>query len=327
MPDNTAGAAGADPKTTGQPVAGADPNAGKAAPNAGAGGGNDAGKGADAGAASASGGDAPKGWWNETWRQDYSKGDKAKETALGRYKTAGDAIDALFELRKENGNLRNQVPPGKDATPEQIAEYRKGRGIPEKAEGYWNSVPKELTFSENDKTVVNKYLTEAHARGDDPAVVAANLKLVHDTTLQAIEMMKANDGAARTAFEQEMRNSLGAEYDDNMGRAKVFIETYFPKEMQQALMNARLGDEKGTPLMLSAGFMKSLMNMARTINPANINLPGGNGADIKTINDRIAAHEKRMGTDWKGWHRDKAAQAELRDLYDLRENMKKAAGK
>lgn len=311
-------------------VAGAQEGAGAA--NTGAAGAQGAGNaaGAQDGAQAAAVTPPAGGDWPATWRETYAGEDKAKLAALGRYATPKDALDAMFTGREALSKAMSQLPPGKDATPEQVKAYRTAQGVPEKPDGYFDKLDKGIVFGEADKPVIMNYLTKAHERGDAPAVVAENLKIYHDAAAAAVQMMNKTDADARKSFDNQMRESLGKEYDDNMGRFETLLDTVFPKELKQALMNARLGDEKATPLMLSPGFVRSMITIAREINPSTTALPGVGQDNLGSIESQIKEYETGDGSKVpmigsKKWHKDQAAQENYRALIDMRDKFKKKA--
>ena len=317
---NPGAAAGAD---TG--AAGAQGAAGAAA--AGAAGAAD--NGAAAGAAGAAGAAAANKTpaaadWPTDWREKYAGDDKAKLNTLGRYATPKDALDAMFSARGELQKVLSTLPPGKDATPEQIKAYRTAQGVPEQAEGYFDALPKGIVFGEADKPVVMSYLNKAHERGDSPQSVAENLAIYHQAQTAAVAEMQKNDNLAKEAFENQMRQELGGEYQANMTKLQNLLDSAFPKELSQALMNARLGDDKATPLMLNPGFVKGMINLARELNPTNTNTPGVGMDKIDNINDKIKLYESgdgktvpRIGS--KAWFKDEKAQDDYRMLIDARD--------
>lgn len=250
--------------------------------------------------------------WPTNWRETYAGEDKGKLSTLARYATPKDALDSMFTARGDLQKLMAQVPPGKDATPEQKVAYRTAQGVPDKPEGYFDKIDKAITFGDADKPVIMQYLTKAHERGDTPGQVAENLAIYHQASLAAVQHMQTSDAAAKTAFEGTMRQQLGGEYDENMGRFQALLDSSFPAEMKQALMNARLGDDKATPLMLSPGFVKSMITLAREMNPMNTALPPGGIQKVDAVADQLKAYEKRMGG--QAWHKDTKAQEHYQQL-------------
>jgi hypothetical protein len=210
-----------------------------------------------------------------------------------------------------------EKPPGKDATPEQIKAWRQSTGRPEAPEGYFNSLPKELQFQEYEKPLILDYLKTAHEAGDHPDVVKRNLEVYNKAQQALYQQVQQRDSESKQAVESTLRQEWGGEYQTNMNIFNNFMKANFPAEMEKSLQAARLGDDKSTILMNSPAFVKSMVRLAREMNPAGV-VTGSEGMDnISSINDQIKAYEKRMAS--KEWFKDEKAQAHYRQLVTARD--------
>ncbi len=97
------------------------------------------------------------------WRKDL--GDFANDPSLKDFKTPADLAKSFIETKKMVGQKNNGIP-GKDATPEQVAEYHKAIGVPDAAEGYEFKKPDNLppamaeAYSEEDALAWAKQMKE-----------------------------------------------------------------------------------------------------------------------------------------------------------------------
>ncbi len=75
------------------------------------------------------------------WRKQVSGGDEAAAKLLERYTTADAFGKAHLEAVKKISAGEFAKPLPKDAKPEQVTEWRKANGIPEKPEDYFEKLP------------------------------------------------------------------------------------------------------------------------------------------------------------------------------------------
>jgi hypothetical protein len=179
------------------------------------------------------------------------EGDLQKDEVLTRYKTISELGKAHRELV---GKLSGIVAvPGKDATAEDWAAYRKAIGVPEKATGYKLEVlklPKEIQQdqklqAEFLETSLKAGLTNQQANwlylwyaSNRVKAMAAEVKAVKTTDVEA---------------DQALRQKWGANYDRMiafMGRA---AEPYWKKypDLVEAIRRSGLGNHVGLIEMLA----------------------------------------------------------------------------
>ena len=76
----------------------------------------------------------------DDWRTRLAGGDEKELKRLSRFASEADVYKAYRELEKKKSSGELKQALSKDATPEQIAEWRKENGIPETPDKY------DLTF-------------------------------------------------------------------------------------------------------------------------------------------------------------------------------------
>lgn len=263
------------------------------------------------------------------WRKRYAGDDEKRLNILNRYPSEKEFSDAFFHGRDEISRLMSDKPPGKDSTPEQLSAWRKQNGVPESAAGYFEKLPKEVVFQESDKSTIMPYLEASLARGDKPETVANNLQIYHNAQRSMMEQIGKDDTAASSSLVSSLKEDWKGEYDANMGIFSNFLESAYPKDFLALLKNARLGDDKRTPLMLHPDFVRSMVETARTLNPTGTNIGGGKGYDTpQQIDDAIAEYKNglngkpKIGS--KSWYKDEKSQREYRGLLDLKSRQSNA---
>lgn len=312
------GAGGADPNAG----KGADPNAGKGAdPAAGAkGGANDPAKGADP---NKKPDDPAKAAADADWRKEFA-GDNADDLkVLERFTSKADFMKSWKEQRATIAQNKAAKPLAKDAKPEEVAEWRKANGIPEKAEDYYNALPEGMVFGEEDKPGVTKFLTDMHALNAPPAMVSKALEVFVAAQQEAAEARSEKDLADRDSTSETLRAEWGADYKANVNAMSAFVKANVPEADQANFLNGRMGD--GTPIFSHPGMVKAFAQLGRVFNPTGTTTPGGGMDKLDAIEDAIKGYEKRMHT--KEWFKDTKAQEHYRQLVTARDNMtKKKAG-
>jgi len=328
----TAEAAGA---ASGQGGAGSDTAAGAGAGGSGAtdqanSGEAGTGAGGAAGDGKSAGGDQTSAGakWEANWRESYAGKDEKKLNVLKRYNSPKDALDALFSARQKIDAGEAKAPLPENATPEQLAEYRKSNGIPEKPEAYLESLPKDVHLEDGDKEVLAPYLTAMHELNMTPAQASKLIALRQAEANRQIDERLAADEQLRTRTEDELRQEWGPQYRATVNNINGFLKHHFGEEGAEAILQARTPD--GSPLVGSPEVLRSLGQLAAMIKGAPTTIVGGDGGliDQKGVEGRIGEIEKMMGNQssdyWKG-PKSESIQAEYRKLIDARDEMKRRA--
>ncbi|MGY3393443.1 hypothetical protein ACVWW6_006034 [Bradyrhizobium sp. USDA 3311] len=308
-PAGGAPAAGAAAPAAGAPAApagGAAPAAGAAAPAAGTPPGDSApAAGAAAAPGTIAGGAAPKptdgappapATFPEKWREELAGGDAAFAKVLERYaspKAFADAHRALV-AKVSSGELKNvaKAPP-ENATPEQIAEWRKEAGLPADAKGYVDGLklPNGVVPGAADKPLLEGFAAHALAKNMSPdaynsavdwyfanvdAQTKARATADHNFASEAVRTLEAEWGPAFT----ENQNRIGA----------LFADT---PEVAEILFNAR--DSKGRIIGNIPEVNRALAQLHRTAYPAYTPTTPDNASSAQAVATEMSQIEALMG--------------------------------
>ena len=326
-----AGATGGTPPAAGAAPAAPAGDAGKS--------GNAAPLPADPGAKPADGGGKPAEGakpqtWPDTWRDlmagelpetadETAKAAHAKTlAALKRYNSPNDVAKALraAQVKLSDGTVKAALP--KDATPEQVAEWRKENGIPETPDKYDLGLPSGVVLADGDKALLDAWVTKVHGVNASPDVVKAGAAALIELRDAQAASFQQRDKADQAAFEDEMRAEWGADYRGNVEAVKLMLN-HGGEDLFSVIAGARGPDGKGlanNPVVVRwlASHAREMGFVQGTVVPA--------GGDLgKGIEDEIAGLEKRMADDMPGWRKDTKAQARYMQLLGARDRMKKAA--
>lgn len=287
------------------------------------GGGNPAGRGANDGeggdplAASGGEGDS-KGFWPDDWQTRVAKGDEKLSKMAGRFASPEALFDAYVAAnnRIRSGELKAALP--ENAKPEEVAQWRKDNGIPEKPEDYDLKFESGLVLGEEDKQYVDKFLEIAHEQNMTPSQVKA-----------AIEWNEANKEAqisARHEMDETQRvealDALNAEWGGNFRRNVNMVEgllTMLPESVRDDLAAARMPD--GTAIFNNPDVLRGFAAIAHELNPAGAVVPAAGGDPMKGVNEEIDQIEKTMRENRTAYNKDEKMQERYRDLLSAREKM------
>lgn len=256
-----------------------------------------------------------------TWRADIAGGDEKVVKALERFATPQDLTKSYLEAQAKirSGELAKPLP--KDATPEQVAEWRKGNGIPEKPEGYREKLPNGLVIGEDDVPIIDKVLAgPLHKHGIRPEAVHEVIQEYYKFQDEQVQAQQAADAQAKPVLETKLREAWGNDFQANANIYQSFIAGA-PEGVREALTTAR--DNEGNFILYRPEVVSWLVQQAREINPAAHITPAGNDGSVQSIQGEIDGIEKFMRTNRTEYNKDEAKQARLRQLYEARIKLQK----
>ena len=297
---------------TAAPAGGSGAPAGGAKPDGGAGG---SATGSGSGSGTPAGSDGGKGYWPDDWRARVAGEDAKVLERLGRYASPADVAKALISAQEKirSGELKPTL--GKNASAEEVAEYRKAAGIPETPDKYDLDLGGGLIVADEDRALIDTFLEAAHRTNQTPEQVKAGLRAYYEINEQAEAERSRRDEETRVKAEDELRTEWGQDYRPNVNRITQLLDKVLDVEAKAEFINARLAD--GTPVFNHPGILKGLIGLALIDNPSGAVVPGGGGE--KSVNDRIEQIESIMGT--KKYIDEPKIQQEYRDLIDARERI------
>lgn len=261
--------------------------------------------------------------WPETWRSDWSGGDEKVAKMLERFESPAALVKSYNEAAKKirSGELAKPLP--KDATPEQIAEYRAEHGIPEKPEGYFEKMPEGLVIGEEDKELFSDFAGAMHELNLPPAAMHKAVEWYYG--MQEAQLAKAQEMEKQQAAQasEALRKEWGQDHKANINLITSHLDSL--GELKPMLMDALMPD--GTRLFNNPDIVKWFAAQARLANPGGTIVPGGgNPSQLDSVQGEIDKIETVMRTRRTEYNKDENMQARLRQLYDTRAQLQ-AKGK
>lgn len=254
--------------------------------------------------------------WPEDWRARLAGDNKKAIDKLARYKSPQDVLNAYMALETKLGDYAKKLPT--HYTEQELADYRKSNGIPDKPDEYNVDVP-GIVWGEQDKPMLDSWKQFAHENHLPPDLVKIGPAWYAREQEAIVARLEQQDMQNFQTGSAALQAEWGAEFKGNINAAKNLLEAH--PGMWETIMGSRAPD--GMKLGDSPSVLKAFAALAKEANPFATIAPRGGDADpIKTIDTRISEihgmMRDRTGPYWKGPESAKI-QAEYRDLVDMKE--------
>lgn len=188
---------------------------------------------------------------SDDWRALRSGGDPKKLEALSRYKTEADWQNSWFEQRAALAKRAEPVRLAENATPEQVAEYRKGLGLPEVAkdakadayvEAYKIAAPQGYEMGEVEKGMIGDFAKLAYEKGMDPAAVKGATDFFFQQQSAMQQAVNRSNLDKQTEWQAELKAEFGRDYDAHIAAAQAYMDKLVGGDdaLKAMLVNAQL---------------------------------------------------------------------------------------
>jgi hypothetical protein len=261
--------------------------------------------------------------WPDDWRDRLAGDDEATKKILARLSDPKALAKKLAEQEKLIRSGKHKAGPelGEKATEEEVAAYRKAKGIPDAPEGYLDAM-KGLSIGDEDKPLVEDFLADAHGRHATPDDVQKTLEWYY----RAQEKIAADQAQADRAFRSEavesMRQEMGPDYRANMTDLKAWLQSG-PEGLADMIAGARL--PSGELMGDHPAVIGWLVQQMRELNPLQTVVPDSGGGAVKNLEAEIDSIEKTMREDMPAYRRDQKMQDRYRQLLEAKERVGKRA--
>jgi hypothetical protein len=256
--------------------------------------------------------------WNG-YVEKIKQSDEKLAKTLERYSSVDDVAKALFEAKQliSKGVKEPELP--KNATEEQIKEYREKVGVPSSPDEY--KFPEGMVIKDEDKSIwslFGKFAIEGNIPQKNfqqlaPVVAQLEAAISEQGERDHKEIVRSQDGG--------LKEMWGSDAADNMKANEAFLINSGGEELAQMLLGATSSD--GRPLGNNPLVAKWLNEQARQAGYADL-MPYNNQSSVDDLNTKIQNLEKMMGDHnsayWKGEHAP-AKQKEYRELVSLRDKI------
>jgi hypothetical protein len=247
--------------------------------------------------------------WPSDWREQLAAGDDKRLKQLQRYSDYTAFANKAFSLEAKlsSGEYRRPLP--KDATPEQVAEWRKENGLPEKAEDYKIELPNGVVLGESDKETVAELQKFGFEKNLPPSTLNELTSWYYSRQDQLSKAQEVSD----QNYHEESKDSLMAEwglkdYRQNIS-AMASVRDQMPQGLADRILAGRTAD--GKLIGDDPTFLKWFASVSRELNPhaSVVGLDAG-----RTVDGELETIRKLRREDPTKYDQDKAMQARELEL-------------
>ena len=266
----------------------------------------------------------PTPTWPEDWRDRLGGKDAQFRKRLDRFASPEGIVKSWRSLEQKlsSGEYQKTMPDGTDENA--LAEWRKESGVPETAEGYYETLPKELDVSDEDRRVLDGVFKTAYDGGVPADKAGKMVEAYYEAQAAEAERILEEDRTARNEGEDILRSEWGPEYRANLNLLQTLFATHAPEGTKEMLFTSRT--DEGRLLGDNPEVLKFLVNMAREVHPGAVVTPGSGLNQMQDVEKRIGEIERSMGDskgkDPNGYWNNPHMQSEYRDLIEYRDKMK-----
>ena len=255
------------------------------------------------------------------WREEYSGGDEKLKKVISRYRSPKDVAKALADAKNFIRSNKAVVPePGDDATPEEIAEYRKSMNIPESAEEYEVSWGEGGEPTETDKAILDTFASEMHKANATPKQLQAAVDWYNDQLKAVNQDRMEHRYNTQVETQSELKAEWGGEYRANLNAIKQFIVGQMGGDEDAATNLFRTQLEDGSLLGDHLPFIKLLATPAVDYVGPNAIFSGDTKQTQLNLEQRKNELLEFRRTDPEKYKSD-AIQTELQGIYEKLEKL------
>lgn len=255
------------------------------------------------------------------WREKMAGDDKGLLKRLERMKEPSDLLKAwrAMEVERDSGRWAKKLPT--HPTAEELVEYQKANGIPDKPEGYDDNLGNGFVWGEADKDALDHFKQFAHERNMTPAEVKRSLEWYPLYQEHIVNQLNENDLEHAGQAKIDFRSTWGAKEPANLN----FLKNQFQemKEGWKTIAMARGPD--GRLLGNNPDIMKFFLEKFKNADPAAYDLPGNGSAPSQSLAEEKAAIKPLMANKkseyWVG-PKAPAMQARYREIIEHEERAK-----
>ena len=270
-----------------------------------------------------------KPYWPEDWREKAAAhvaagDDKAYKKELKRLDRITDPTGIYGSMRELEAKFSKGglvKIPGKSATDEDVAEFHKAMGVPEKAEDYFKNIKLDngAIIGEADRPVADDFAGAIHKVGATPAVVNAAMNWYFNNQEQQAAELDERDDNFKTASMQELKEEYGPaypRYTNSVGSlftdAPGGLDLEADNSLYARLMGGRMAD--GKMVGDDPDMVRWLVSKAREINPIATVVEGGDQSGM-SLAAELKDIQKLRRSDKREYYSDKV-QAREQELLD-----------
>jgi hypothetical protein len=220
-------------------------------------------------------------------KQKLSRGDEKIAKYLDKFKNIEDLVKSSRELESKFHKTRALPELPKDATPEQVKEYREAAGIPDTWDKY-NIELDGVNIGEADQPIVNDFLKRAHEKNLRPSEVKGALQTYFEVATQKNKEFIQNAEKQTAEVQKALQKEWGHNFDTHKNMITNHLQKEFGEEDFNKITSATLPD--GTMLINNPKLLNYFLSGAKSSGQSHTILPNTN--DPISLADRGKEIEK-----------------------------------
>lgn len=263
--------------------------------------------------------------WRDDWRDKLEPNDPAARKLLDRVSDPPQVWKNYLELQKKMSGAEYRVQLPENPTPEQLADWRKDMGIPDKPEAY-DLKPDGYVIGDADKPIWDDVKKAMHDKNATPAELNRMAEMYYQVKEKQEAARAEMDVNDRVEFEMAIAKAWGA--DSKINQALI-TNTFsrFPA-IKEAIHSMRLQNGAGKFAAYDANLMLELGALARELNPAATIVPAGSDPVRSTTDRLVELRSMQANSESDYWKGAKTAdgktvlQAEYEKLLEAQDKLK-----
>ena len=232
--------------------------------------------------------------WPDDWRAKLAGEDAKQLKQLEQYTDPTALWKKTKSLEKKlNEKASVALNPPKDASPEELAAWRRERGIPEAPEKYLEAIklPKGEVLGDLDKPIVEGFAAAMHGANATPAQVAAAYDWYRSFQQAQSDLQAEADDAFRLQARDVLRDEWGNDFKGNLN-ASASLFRDMPEDVRDRLLTGRTSD--GRIIGDDPAIVKWLASLALEVNPAYKVVPSAASYTGKSMEEELDHFRKLM---------------------------------
>lgn len=250
-----------------------------------------------------------------------SNGDETLSRIIGRYRSP-QAFAKAFAAQRQTISENGKTPelPEK-ATEEQIAEYRKTIGLPEKFDDYNVGFSEDFQANEGDDALVKEFAQSMYDKHVPQKYAQAAIEYYQTLMMKGEQNINENAAAVKRETYDTLKAEWGREFDANRNAIDLYLYETMGNEGRAALGNLQLSD--GSSLLDNADILRLLSGPARDYVGGEALVSGSMSQSAEDAQKQLNDLLKLQITD-PDKYRSEPVQKQVAELY---ERKKRFAGR
>lgn len=253
-----------------------------------------------------------EGKWRDDWREALAGGDEKRLKQLQRYSDPMAFANKTFALEAKltSGDYKRQSPP-ENATPEEVLEWRREQGLPDKPEDYKPELPNGMILGEHDQATLANFQKFAFDNNLSPDALNKTLSWYFAEQDRVAKVQQITDQDFHESAKDMLMSEWGLKnYRSNLS-AMAAVRDQMPAGLGDRILAGRTAD--GRLIGDDPQFLQWFASVARELNPAASVISQDSG---KSVEGELEQIRNLRRADPDKYDQDKQMQARERELLD-----------